>query len=390
MKKNALFVKIPSYNSLFRHKTRGNYTKKCFQFLLNDVFLSIIFFGFFNNPLLKINKENYVMKRSLLMLIIFSVSAALFAGGKGKSGQSSGGKKFATIGTGGVTGVYYPTGGAISKMVNKKSEEYGIKVTVESTAGSVFNTNALISGDIEFGVVQSDVQYNAYNGKAQWEGKPQEDLRAVFSIHPEMVTIMAADDSEIYSIADMAGRTINIGAPGTGNRTNAVQTLEAILGSDWQGQLRVEELKPAESAKLLQDNRIDAYFYTVGHPNGSFQEASSGTRKTHFVPIDETFVDGLVAEYSYYVKTAIPVAEYPNATNTEDPVTYGVKATLCSSASVDEAIVYAVVKEVFENIEEFKTLHPAYKILTPESMLEGLSAPLHPGALKYFKESGLI
>lgn len=327
------------------------------------------------------------MKKFLLfVLVIGMVSAAGFAEGRG---ESAGSPEFATIGTGGVTGVYYPTGGAISKMVNRKSDEYNLRVTVESTGGSVYNVNAIMSGDLEFGIVQSDRQFQAYNGEGDWAGDPQKKLRAVFSIHPESISLLAADESGIQSIADLKGKIVNIGNPGSGQRGNATDILMAA-GIDPEKDLQAEGLKAAEAAGMLQDGRIDAYFYTVGHPNGSFKEATSGAKKAHFVPIDGAPVDVLVDMYPYYAKSIIPVSSYPGATNTADVPTFGVKATLCTSADVSDDVVYAIVKEVFDNLEDFKKLHPAYALLSAEDMLSGLSAPLHPGAEKYFKEAGLL
>jgi hypothetical protein len=135
---------------------------------------------------------------------------------------------FVTIGTGGITGVYYPTGGAIAKMVNAKRKEYGIRATVESTGGSVFNINAIMSGDLEFGVAQSDRQYQAVKGIADWQDKgPQKDLRAVFSIHAETVDLIASEDSGIKTIQDLKGKRVNIGNVGSGYRQNAIDALEA-------------------------------------------------------------------------------------------------------------------------------------------------------------------
>ena len=325
------------------------------------------------------------MKKSLIAaLVILSV---LLVGCGGAEKESKPSRTFVTIGTGGVTGVYYPTGGAISKIVNKKFDEYNLKVTVESTGGSVFNVNAIMAGDLEFGIVQSDRQAQAYNGEAEWADVGKQDkLRAVFSIHPESVTLLAAEDAGINTIMDLKGKTVNIGNPGSGNRGNAIDALENA-GINWETDLNAEGLKASEAAKMLQDNRIDAYFYTVGHPSGSFKEATAGRRKVKFIPI--TDVSGLLEKYSYYAKSEIPVEFYPNAVNTENVPSYGVKATFCTSADVSEDVVYAITKEVFENFEEFKALHPAYSTLTKESMLDGLSAPIHDGAMKYFKEAGL-
>lgn len=331
------------------------------------------------------------MKKVLSVLIMLALVVGLgYAGGEEEAAAEGGERQYVTIGTGGVTGVYYPTGGAISKMVNQKSDEYNLRVTVESTGGSVYNVNAIMSGDLEFGIVQSDRQYQAYNGTADWEGKPQEKLRAVFSIHPESVSLLATDQSGIYSLDDLRGKVVNIGNPGSGQRGNATDILEAA-GINPDTDIKAEGVKAAEAAGMLQDGRLDAYFYTVGHPNGSFKEATSGAMKVHFVPMEGAPVEELVSKYSYYAKSIIPVsANYPGASNDGDVPAFGVKATFCTSADISDEVVYAIVKEVFDNLDDFKKLHPAYAILTAKDMLAGLSAPLHPGAEKYFREAGLL
>ncbi|MBL0732531.1 MAG: TAXI family TRAP transporter solute-binding subunit [Desulfosarcina sp.] len=294
---------------------------------------------------------------------------------------------FVTIGTGGITGVYYPTGGAIAKIVNKKRKQYGIRCTVESTGGSVFNVNAIMSGDLDFGVVQSDSQYQAIHGLAEWKTKGfQKDLRAVFSIHPESVTLCASVASGIKNIKDLKGKRVNIGNPGSGQRQNAIDALDAV-GINYTKDIKAESVKASEAPGLLQDGRIDAFFYTVGHPSGAFKEATAGATKVRFVSI--TGIDNLLAKYPYYAKSFVPVKLYPGAVNGGNVDTFGVKATFVTSAKVSDAIVYAVTKEVFENFASFKKLHPAYQVLTKKGMLEGLSAPIHPGAMKYFKETGL-
>ncbi len=293
---------------------------------------------------------------------------------------------FATIGTGGITGVYYPTGGAIAKMINVKREDYDIRATVEATGGSVFNINAVMSGDLEFGVVQSDRQYQATHGLAEWEGAPQKDLRAVFSIHPESVTLCAAVDSGVTDIKDLKGKRVNIGNPGSGQRQNSIDALEAN-GLDWETDITAEQVKASEAPGLLQDGRLDAFFYTVGHPSGAFKEATAGATKVRFVAISN--VEAIVKKFPYNVRSFVPVDHYPGAQNDKNVPTFGVKATLVTSAKVPANVVYAMTKEVFDNFESFKKLHPAYAVLTKEGMLEGLSAPVHEGAMKYYKEVGL-
>ncbi len=295
--------------------------------------------------------------------------------------------KFVTIGTGGVTGVYYPAGGAIARMVNKRQGEYDIRVTVESTAGSVFNVNAVVAGDLQFGLVQSDRQYQAVNGLAEWKEKgAQGELRSVCRLHPEVVTLVAADDAKIETLADLEGKKVNVGNPGSGQRGNALDVLGAA-DIDWQKDIYAEGLKAVESAKMLQDGHIDAFFYTVGHPSGAIKEATAGRRKVHFVPI--TGMEKLLKEQPYYSVTAVSVKEYPMSTSKEDVASIGVFCTLVTSSRVPDGTVYVVAKTLFENLEEFKKLHPALKGLTAEWMATGDSAPLHPGARKYFDEAGL-
>lgn len=296
---------------------------------------------------------------------------------------------YVTIGTGALLGVYYPVGGAISRIFNKKSAAYGMRMTVESTNGSVFNVNAIMSGDLELGIVQSDRQYQAYHGTRNWQDRPQKGLRALFSLHLEPVAIVAASDAGIRSISDLKKKAVNIGNPGSGQRGNALDIL-SLSGLDWKKDIEAAQLKAAEATGALQGGSIDAFFYTVGHPSESLKKATSGARSAHFVPLAQPMIEGLVQRYPYYVSTSIPVSYYPGADNSSAPRTIGVKGTVCASAELSDRVAYLVVKEVFENLEEFKSLHPALSSLSPQEMLTGLSAPVHPGAEKYFREVGLI
>lgn len=298
-------------------------------------------------------------------------------------------KTFVTIGTGGVTGVYYPTGGAISRMINSKSDIYNIKATVESTAGSVYNINSVLSGELDFGIAQSDRQYQASEGLAEWKGSgKQPKLRAVFAIHPESVTLIASSSSEIKNVSDLKGKRVNIGNPGSGQMQNSKDVLTAYGLAETD--IKAEKVKATEAPGLLQNGTIDAFFYTVGHPNGAIKEVTAGRNPVQIINIDGEARDELLSKYSYYASSVIEKSLYPNTTNTGDTQTFGVKATLVTSSDVSQDTVYAITKEVFENLEDFKKLHPAYSTLTKENMLEGLSAPLHEGAKKYFKEAGLM
>jgi len=294
---------------------------------------------------------------------------------------------FVTIGTGGITGVYYPTGGAIAKMVNRTKKEHNIRAVVESTGGSVFNIDAIVAGKIEFGLVQSDRQFQALNGLAEWKDRgPQTTLRAVFSIHPEAVTIVAAADTGIKNIRDLKGKHVNIGNPGSGQRQNAIDALTAA-GIDYKEDITVESFRAIDAPGMLQDQQIDAFFYTVGHPSGAIKEATSGARKVLIADI--THVEALLEKFPYYTEASIPIKLYPGAMNKKDIQTIGVKATLVTSAAVPDEVVYSLTRAVFNNFDDFKKLHPAYSSLTKENMLTGLSAPIHPGAMRYFKEVGL-
>lgn len=304
------------------------------------------------------------------------------------SGCQSEKTRFVTIGTGGVTGLYYPTGGAISRMLNKKFKQFKIKATVESTSGSVFNINAVIKGDMEFGIAQSDRQYQAYKGLAEWkEVGVQKELRSVFSLHAEPITLVVSEQAGIRNITDLRGKRINLGNPGSGQLQNSKDVL-AAAGLTEQDIL-AEYVKAVEAPGLLQDERLDGFFYTVGHPNGNIKEATSGRIKVYIVDIEGDNIDKMVDDHPYYARAVIDHKFYERALNTQDIQTVGVKATFVTSANVDDALVYALAKMVFENLEEFKSLHPAYASLTPENMLEGLTAPVHPGAMKYYREAGL-
>jgi len=295
---------------------------------------------------------------------------------------------FITIGTGGVTGVYYPTGGAICRLVNKGRKEHGIRCSVESTGGSVYNLNTIRAGELDMGVAQSDWQYHAYNGTSKFEEQgPNKDLRAVFSVHAEPFTVVARKDSGIKNFDDLKGKRVNIGNPGSGQRG----TMEVVMAAKgWTNDdfSLVSELKAAEQSQALCDNKIDAMIYTVGHPNGSIKEATTSC-DTVLVSVNGPDIEKLVADNAYYRMAVIPGGMY--AGSPDDVTTFGVGATFVSSTNTPADTVYQVVKAVFENFDDFRKLHPAFANLQKEQMTkDGLSAPLHDGAARYYKEAGLM
>ncbi|MGF1684680.1 TAXI family TRAP transporter solute-binding subunit [Photobacterium minamisatsumaniensis] len=297
-------------------------------------------------------------------------------------------ESFITIGTGGVTGVYYPTGGAICRLVNKDRKDHGIRCSVESTGGSIYNINTIRAGELDLGIAQSDWQYHAYNGTSKFESKgPFKSLRSVFSIHPEPFTVVARADSGIKTFADLKGKRVNIGNPGSGQR-GTMEVLMAALGWTEKDFTLVAELKASEQSKALCDNKIDAMVYTVGHPSGAIKEATTSCDSV-IVEVAGPVVDKLVNENDFYRVATVPGGMYKGSEN--DVKTFGVGATFVSSAAVDKQLIYQVVKSVFTDFDTFKKLHPAFAHLNKAEMTtDGLSAPLHDGAKQYYEEAGLI
>ncbi len=317
--------------------------------------------------------------------IIGAVAAVAMSGfGSGAIAQE---QTFISIGTGGVTGVYYPTGGAICRLVNKDRKEHGIRCAVESTGGSVYNINTIRAGELDFGVAQSDWQYHAYNGTSKFEEQgPFEDLRAVFSVHPEPFTVVARADAGIKTFADLKGKRVNIGNPGSGQRGTMEVVMDALGWTNADFAL-ASELKASEQSQALCDNKIDAMVYTVGHPSGSIAEATTSCDSV-LVSVAGPEIDKLIADNDYYRVATIPGGMYRG--NPDDVQTFGVGATFVTSAKVSDDVVYAVVSAVFDNMDAFRKLHPAFANLDPKQMAkDGLSAPIHPGAAKYYAENGL-
>jgi uncharacterized protein len=294
-------------------------------------------------------------------------------------------QKFVTIGTGGVTGVYYAVGGAICRLMNKNRAETGLRCSVESTGGSVFNVNAIKAGELDFGLAQSDVQFNAAKGEGQFKGNADPDLRAIFSVHPEPFTVLARPDAGVKQFADFKGKRFNIGNPGSGTLLSMEELLKQLGWAKADFALAAE-LKADEQGTALCDNKIDGFFYGVGHPSAAIQDPTIACG-AKLISLTGPAVDALVKGHPYYAKATIPGGMYANNSNPTE--TYGVLATVVTSAKVSDDTVYALVKAVFDNFDEFKKLHPAFAILDPKAMItNGLSAPLHPGAVKFYKEKG--
>ncbi len=297
-------------------------------------------------------------------------------------------QQFVTIGTGGVTGVYYVVGGAICRLLNKERAKYGVRCSVEQTAASIYNINTITAGELDFGIAQSDVEYEAVNGLAAFkESGPHGDLRAVFSVFPEALTVVARKELTIRKFEDFRGKRFNVGNPGSGTRPT-VNMLMAGLGMKTSDFAQATELRPDEHGAALCGNKIDGFAYVVGSPAVNIQDSttSCGAR---LVPVTGPAVDKLIKDYPYYTYATIPAGTYPG--NPDAVRTFGVVASILTSAKVPDRVVYALVAAVFDNLDEFKRLHPLFAHLDPKSMIRnGMTAPLHPGAIKYYKEKGWL
>jgi uncharacterized protein len=314
-----------------------------------------------------------------------AVAAATALGLLALASPAAAQQKFVTIGTGGVTGVYYAVGGAVCRLMNKDRQKTGIRCSVESTGGSVFNVNAIKSNELDFGMTQSDVQYNAVKGEAQFRGAAVSDLRAVFAVHAEPFTVLARKEAGVAKFEDFKGKRFNVGNPGSGTRASMEQLL-AEMGWKMSDFSLASELKADEQGPALCDNKIDGFYYGVGHPSAAIQDPTT-TCGAKLISLTGPAVDSLVKKFPYYSVATIPGGMYSN--NPNATTTYGVRALLVASAKQPDDVVYNLVKAVFDNFDEFKKLHPAFSNLEPKEMLKsGITGELHAGAVKYYKEKG--
>lgn len=325
-----------------------------------------------------------------LMVGGLPLSAAFAQGGAADAAppaQETPAERFITLGTGGVTGVYYPAGGAIQLLVNRNRADHGVRITVESTGGSIFNINALKEGELDIGVVQSDWHYHAVNGSKKPFEEPFPALRSLFSLHPEPFTIVARAGADIEALEDLPGKRINIGNPGSGQRA----TWEVVAGAlGWEDEdfSQLTGLTSSEQSQALCDNNFDAMVFAAGHPSGSIQEASA-TCDIKLIPVTGPKIEALVADNPFYATATIPGGTYEG--NPSDVQTFGVRATLVTTQALPDHVANTLVRAVFQQFAIFQRAHPTFRVLKKEEMVrEALTAPLHPGAEAYYQEAGLI
>ncbi|MBQ3048617.1 MAG: TAXI family TRAP transporter solute-binding subunit [Oscillospiraceae bacterium] len=286
-----------------------------------------------------------------------------------------------TMGTGGTAGTYYGYGGILGNQI-KTSE--GITVNVVSTDGSKANILGIDAGNYQLGTVQSDVMAYAWAGTRSFEAEGALDsFRVIGGLYAEAVQLVTMDP-EIKSVADLAGKKVSIGAAGSGVYFNAVD----ILGA---AGLTEEDIVPqyqsfADSADALKDGKIDAAFIVAGAPTPAIQELCTSA-DAYLVPIDGDIAATLMSSSPYYTTYDIPAGTYDG--QEEDVTTVTVKATLIVSTSSSEDDVYKVTKAIFDNIDAITAAHAKGAELSLENATEGMTAPFHKGAAKYFAEKGI-
>ncbi len=321
-----------------------------------------------------------------ITLGLSALTAALAAFCVVASAQAA--ERIVTIGTAGVTGVYYPAGGAICRLVNRGRKEHGIRCGVESTGGSINNLEAIRKHDLALGVVQSDLLYHAYNGDEIFSDVgADKDLRVLFSLHSEPFTVVTRKDAKIKDFDDLKGKRVDLGAPGSGMRATME---ELMVRKGWNNKTfsGVVDLKSNDQAEALCNGTIDAMIYAGGHPNGAMQQVTSAC-DTKIVDVTGPVIDAMISENPFYARAIIPANMYKG--NTQDVRTFGVKAILVASKDLDDDAAYQIVKAVFDNLDNFKTLHPVFATLDANHMvMDANLAVMHPGALKYFREKGLV
>jgi uncharacterized protein len=292
-----------------------------------------------------------------------------------------------SISSGSQTGAVYAVANAITKVYNRKCGEYGMRLAAVPSQGSVADIDNVLEGKAAFGIAPSAVLQQAALGLGPWAGKAGKELRAVLSLHSESLTVVAAQDRGIRKLADLKGKRVNIGEPGSGDYQYAFALME--LAGFSSADLILTTQPVALASEALQKNEIDAYLYMVGHPNLSVLEASSGKRKVSLLPLGAPLIAKLAARTPLLVPERVPTAFYPGLVENGEIATSGMRAVLFTRADLDDDTVYRLVKEVLTNFALFQRQHPVLDGLTPRAAAEVTVLPLHPGAARYFREAGL-
>ena len=315
------------------------------------------------------------MKKVLSVVLVLVLALALTA-----CGSSSGSATKMTMGTGGTSGTYYAFGGVLGQYIKNNA---GIDVTVVSTDGSKANIESIDAGDYQLATVQSDVMAYAWAGTRSFEDGKVDSFRVVGGLYAEAVQLVTMDPS-IQSVADLKGKAVSIGAPGSGVYFNAIDVLAAAGLTE--NDIKAQYQSFADSTDALKDGKIDAAFIVAGAPTAAITELCT-TNDAFLVPIDGEIADKLMADSPYYTSYTVPAGTY--AGQDADVATVTVKATMIVSASADEEQVYNLTKAIFDNADAIAAENGKGAELSVENATTGMAAPFHPGAAKYFAEKGV-
>jgi TRAP transporter TAXI family solute receptor len=329
----------------------------------------------------QISNRSLVLLSTALVLVSSLVTGDAFAQKRG----------LFNIGTAGVTGIFWPTGGYTCNLVNKsrKSQGHSLRCTVESTAGSVSNLRALRRGDLDLGLAQSDLQYRAYNGVGPFKDEgPNKDLRFVMSFTTNMIHVVVRTDAGIDSIADIKGKRFNTGNPGSGTEATSRLVL-SYWGIDVKNDLGLEsKLTSREQSKALCDGKIDGYLYPTAVPVATIEEAAN-TCDVKLLSVQGENLDRLIAENPYYGKTVIPAGSYRG--QDQDVHTFGYAASLVTTTALPEETGYHLAKAVMNGFDGYAAQAPAFRLMKREtSVTFGKHVPYHAGVERYYREAGLI
>lgn len=287
------------------------------------------------------------------------------------------------MGTAPVVGVYFPAGGAICAMVNAERAQNGLRCEVESTQGSLANLLSLQAGWDDMAIVQSDWQYFAVKGLGPYEGRPFTALRALFTLHGEPLTLVVRRNAGIAALGDLRGKRLNVGPKGSGQRVLADLLIRAEGWKDGDF-ASLAEIDANLQFDALCQGQIDALLMPMSHPNGAVEQAAVRCG-AQLVSLNGSGIDRLLAGTPYLARDDVPGGTYSG--NPKDVATFGPRATLLATTAMSPEVAYQVVKAVFENLDQFRHMHPALRTLTPAEMAgPGNTAPYHDGALRYFRE----
>lgn len=316
------------------------------------------------------------MKRLTIIIIALILLVTLSACSSSTSEQP----QQLIIATGGTSGTYYPLGGGIAQIITDNTSS---SATAQVTGASVENMRLLGDKDVDLAFTQTDIAQYAINGEEMFSEGKVDNIRGISTLYHETIQIIVPADSDINSVADLAGKRVSVGAPGSGVEANAKQVLE-VYGLTFDD-MQAEHLSFGDSTEKIQDGNLDAAFVTAGAPTSAVTQLSA-TKGVKIIPLEDDKIQALIQKYPFYVEQVIPADTYSGVGEIK---TVAVKAMLVVREDLSEELVYEITKSLYENTASLIPINAKAKSITLDSALDGMSMELHPGALKYFKEMGL-